>query len=48
MSGRLEAEDRSLYAETHLAGARSQNTGNGILGIIPKIKEAAQAAFLDI
>jgi len=27
-------EDRRLFAETHLALARSQNTGNGFLGIL--------------
>ena len=31
-------EGRKADADTHLAGARSQNTGTGILGNIQKIK----------
>ena len=31
-------EDRKADAVTHLAVARSQNTGNGILGILQKMK----------
>ena len=38
-------EDRKADAVTHLAFARSQNTGNGILGIknVPMIKAVAKA-----
>ena len=32
MSGLLGEEDRKADADTHLAAARSQNTGTGILG----------------
>ena len=37
-------EDRKADADTHLAAARSQNTGTGILGNVQKIKAAAYAA----
>ena len=33
-------EGRKADADTHLAGARSQNTGTGILGNIQKIKDS--------
>ena len=33
-------EDKKADADTHLAMARSQNTGTGILGIILKIKDS--------
>lgn len=33
-------EDKKANADTHLAAARSQNTGTGILGIILKIKDS--------
>ena len=45
MSGRhCAAEDSGLLAVTHLAIARSQNSGTGILGLT-KDKKAALAAF---
>ncbi len=37
-------EDRKADADTHLAAARSQNTGTGILGIVQKIKDSRTAA----
>ena len=37
-------EDRKTDADTHLADARSQNTGNGISGEMQKIKAVASAA----
>lgn len=41
MSGLHYAEEgRKADADTHLAAARSQNTGTGILGIIQKIKDS--------
>ena len=36
----LAVEGRKAEADTHLAGARSQNTGTGILGNIQKIKDS--------
>ena len=45
MSGLHYAEeDRKADADTHLAAARSQNTGTGILGIVQKIKDSRAAA----
>ncbi len=45
MSGRhCAAEDSGLFAVTHLAVARSQNSGTGILGLTED-KKAALAAF---
>lgn len=41
----LAVEGRGLYEVTHLAYARSQDTGNGTLGIIPKIIGSLTAAF---
>lgn len=39
MSGLHYAEeDKKADADTHLATARSQNTGTGILGLIQKIR----------
>lgn len=41
MSGRLEsAEGRSLHAVAHLAMARSQDSGTGILGEAQKIGQS--------
>lgn len=46
MSGHLVVEDRGIYAETHLALARSQNTGTGILGhIFTKDKRQRKLPF---
>lgn len=47
MSGLHAEEDRSIYAETHLAMARRQNTGTGILGInlLQKIKGSFSCLF---
>ena len=39
-------EGRSLIAVTHLAEARRQNTGNGILGYFTKEEKAARLPFL--
>ena len=36
----IAVEGRKADADTHLAGARSQNTGTGILGNIQKIKDS--------
>ena len=36
----LEEEGRKADADTHLAVARSQNTGNGIPGTIPKMRQS--------
>lgn len=45
MSGLHYAEeDRKADADTHLAAARSQNTGTGILGIVQKIKGSRASA----
>lgn len=42
-------EDRKADADTHLAVARSQNTGTGILGSIQKIKGSRiSAVFFNI
>ena len=35
-------DDRKADADTHLANARSQNTGNGILGDIQKKRVATE------
>ena len=39
-------EDRKADADTHLALARSQNTGTGILGNIPKIRGSRESGCL--
>lgn len=44
-SHRNAVEDRSLSEGTHLAWARSQNTGNGILGINTNDKRQLRLPF---
>lgn len=39
----MVVEDRKADADTHLADARSQNTGNGILGDKQKRRAVAKA-----
>ena len=47
MSGRhYAAEGRKADAVAHLAMARSQNTGNGILGILLKKKGSCESDCL--
>lgn len=40
------AEDRKADAAAHLAAARSQNTGNGILGVLQKRKDGRKTVSL--
>ncbi len=49
MSGlHFAGEDKKADADTHLAVARSQNTGTGISGGILKIKDSRIAAVFSI
>lgn len=49
MSGlRFAEEDKKADAETHLAVARSQNTGTGILGKLQKMKGSLLAVFFNL
>lgn len=43
--GHCAGEGRSMVAVTHLAIARSQNTGSGILGIHTKEEAVTETAF---
>lgn len=38
-------EDKSLCAETHLAVARRQSSGTGILGLIERERECMHSLF---